>query len=55
MNLFGPDSQTQLIAENDDSGLSRNSRLQSQLAPGEYFVRIRHFSQTGTGICIRFE
>jgi tyrosinase len=49
MNLFGPDSQTQAIAENDDGGVATNSRLQVQLAAGEYFVIIRHYSQTGVG------
>ena len=49
MNLFGPDSQSQAIAEDDDSGASRNSRLQQQLNVGEYFVRIRHYDSAGTG------
>jgi tyrosinase len=49
MNLFGPDSQTQAIAENDDSGLNRNSQLRLQLSAGEYFVRIRHYDPAGTG------
>ena len=49
MNLFGPDSQTLAIAENDDSGVSRNSRLQVQLVAGEYFVSIRHYSRFRTG------
>ena len=49
MNLFGPNSQTQAIAENDDGGEFRNSRLQLQLAAGEYFVSIRHYSLFSTG------
>jgi tyrosinase len=49
MNLFGPNSQSLPITENDDSGINRNSRVQVQLTEGEYFVRIRHFSQTGVG------
>ncbi len=49
MNLFGPNSQSLPIAENDDSDINRNSRLQLQLTAGEYFVRIRHFSTSGTG------
>jgi len=49
MNLFGPNSQSLPIAENDDSGINRNSRLQVQLTAGEYFVRIRHFSPSGIG------
>lgn len=50
MKLFGPDSQTQLIAEDDDGGEGTNSRIIVDLAPGRYFVQIRHFnSQEGTG------
>lgn len=49
MNLFGPDSQAEAIAENDDSGINRNSRLQRLLDAGEYFVRIRHYDSAGTG------
>lgn len=49
MTLFGPDSQTTQIAENDDGGFNLNSRVSVQLNPGEYFVRIRHYSAQGTG------
>ncbi|MCH9698136.1 MAG: tyrosinase family protein [Gammaproteobacteria bacterium] len=49
MTVFGPDSETLQIATDDDSGFLRNARLQLQLQPGEYFVRIRHYSNTGTG------
>ena len=50
MSLFGPDSQTQKIAENDDGGIGRNSKIVVDLSPGGYFVQIRHFNQTsGTG------
>lgn len=49
MNLFGPNSQSLAIAENDDSGINRNSRMQVQLSAGEYFIRIRHFSPAGIG------
>lgn len=47
MKLFGPDSQTNLIAEDDDSGVGRNSRITASLIPGQYFVQIRHFDQSG--------
>lgn len=47
MSLFGPDSQTAKIAENDDGGEGRNSRIVADLVPGEYFVQIRHFNQGG--------
>ncbi|MCZ6682298.1 MAG: tyrosinase family protein [Planctomycetota bacterium] len=49
LTLFGPNSQTIQIAENDDGGFSLNSRISRQLDVGEYFVRVRHFSVNGTG------
>ena len=50
MKLFGPGSQTSLIAEDDDSGVGENARIIANLIPGQYFVQVRHFSQaTGTG------
>ena len=49
LSLFGPGSQTNLIAQNDDSGFRLNSRIVVSLAGGEYFVRVRHFSAQGTG------
>jgi len=50
MRLFGPDSQTAMIAEDDDGGAGRNSKIAADLVPGKYFVQIRHFNQaSGTG------
>ncbi len=49
LSLFGPNSQTTLIAEDDDSGLGRLSLLVQDLVVGQYFVRVRHYSSTGTG------
>ena len=50
MKLFGPNSQTLLIAEDDDGGEGRNSRIVSDLIEGEYFVQIRHYnSNQGRG------
>lgn len=49
LTLFGPNSQTAEVARDDDSGIFRNSRIRMPLAPGEYFVRVRHFSSIGTG------
>ena len=49
MRLFGPNNQTTLVAEDDDSGSDRNSRIVRLLSPGDYFVQLRHFSPTGTG------
>ncbi len=47
--LFGPDSQTGEVARDDDSGPGTLSRIQRNLPAGTYFVRVRHFSATGTG------
>jgi Astacin (Peptidase family M12A)/Bacterial pre-peptidase C-terminal domain len=50
MKLFGPNSQTLLIAEDDDGGAGLNSRITADLIPGRYFVQIRHFNTArGTG------
>lgn len=50
MKLFGPNSQTLLVAEDDDGGEGRNSRITANLIPGKYFVQIRHYNTTsGTG------
>jgi hypothetical protein len=45
MKLFGPNSETALIAEDDDSGLDSNARIARNLIPGRYFVQIRHYNQ----------
>jgi hypothetical protein len=47
--VYGPDSQTGLVAADDDSGTSRNARVATLLTPGRYFVRVRHQRPTGTG------
>ena len=50
MKLFGPDSKTSLIAEDDDGGTGYNSKIAADLRPGEYFVQIRHYNTAaGTG------
>jgi len=50
MKLFGPDSKTSLIAEDDDGGAGYNSKIVADLMPGEYFVQIRHYNTAaGTG------
>ncbi len=50
MKLFGPDSDTNLIAEDDDGGTGRNSRIVTDLIEGEYIVQIRHYNtRRGTG------
>jgi hypothetical protein len=47
--LYGPDSQTRLVAQDDDSGPDTNARIVANLQPGAYFVAIRHYSPNGTG------
>ena len=49
LSLYGPNSQTKLIGQNDDSGVGRNARLEATLQPGTYFVQVRHFSAGSTG------
>lgn len=50
MKLFGPNSQTSLIAEDDDGGVGLNARIVADIIPGQYFVPIRHFNKArGTG------
>jgi hypothetical protein len=50
MKLFGPNSRTLLIAEDDDGGEGYNPRIVTQLVRGDYFLQVRHFnSQRGTG------
>jgi hypothetical protein len=50
MKLFGPNSQTNVIAEDDDSGVDLNARIVADLIPGEYFVQVRHWNRAnGTG------
>lgn len=47
--LFGPNNQTSLIAEDDDGGYGRNSRIEAVLSPGNYFAQVRHFDPNATG------
>jgi hypothetical protein len=49
LTLFGPNSDTNRIAEDDDSGPSTLSRIRGFLAVGTYFARVGHFSPTKTG------
>jgi hypothetical protein len=49
VSLFGPNSETRLIAEDDDSGPGNLSLLVQNLGAGQYFVRVRHFSASSTG------
>lgn len=49
MKLFGPNSPTALIEEDDDSGLDLNARIAASLIAGEYFVQVKHYSARATG------
>jgi len=46
MKLFGPDSRTHVIAEDDDSGVGNNARINADLIAGKYFVQIRHYDRS---------
>ena len=47
MKLFGPESRTMLVAEDDDSGQGSNALIMADLAPGKYFLQVRHYNQAG--------
>jgi tyrosinase len=49
LSLFGPDSETTLIAQDDDSGPNLLSRIEIALLAGTYYVRVRHYSSFATG------
>ncbi len=50
MKLFGPDSPTALIAEDDDSGVDTNALIRADLIPGRYYVQVRHYNRaSGVG------
>jgi hypothetical protein len=49
VSLFGPDSETTLVAEDDDSGPGTLSLLVRDLTVGQYVVMVRHFSPARTG------
>jgi len=49
LSLFGPNDETRLIQQDDDSGTNLNSRIRLTLNTGEYYARVRHFSPEGTG------
>jgi len=47
MKLFGPNSETAVIAEDDDSGSGTNARINASLTVGVYFVQVRHYNREG--------
>lgn len=46
MKLFGPNSPTDVIAEDDDSGVDTNARIRASLIPGLYYVQVRHYNKS---------
>ena len=46
MKLFGPNSPTSLLEEDDDSGRGLNPRISANLLPGTYFVQVRHYDRS---------
>ena len=46
MKLFGPNSKTSLLAEDDDGGVGLNAKIAANLVPGQYFAQIRHYNKT---------
>lgn len=49
MSLHGPNSETALLAADDDSGARFNARIERDLGPGAYVVHVRHQRNGGTG------
>lgn len=50
LRIFGPQSATALIAENDDGGWYLSSRVNIDLIAGRYYADVRHFNKAkGTG------
>jgi len=50
MKLFGPGSETALIAEDDDSGVDANASITANLVAGGYFIQVRHYNtRSGMG------
>ena len=45
IKLFGPNSETALIAEDDDSGIDTNALIVRDLLAGNYFVQVRHYNR----------
>ena len=45
MKLFGPNSPTALMAEDDDSGVDHNARIAASLIEGRYYAQVRHYNR----------
>ncbi len=49
MSLFGPDSTTNLLAQDDAGGSGTNARISAFLEPGSYYARVRHYNPQSSG------
>lgn len=49
VSLYGPNSDSRMIAKDDDSGRARNARITANLPAGDYLIRVRHFNNRSTG------
>ena len=49
LSLFGPGKADQLVAEDDDSGIGLNPKIQVFLEPGDYFARVKGYGDDNTG------
>ena len=45
MLFRSPNSETALIAEDDDSGIASNALIAANLIPGDYFAQVRHYNK----------
>lgn len=48
--LFGLESPTAYIDENDDDGDLLSSAITRELAPGTYYAKVRAYSASGSGM-----
>jgi hypothetical protein len=44
--LYGPDSRTRLLEEDDDDGTGLNARIVRHLDEGTYYVQVQHYNAT---------
>jgi Astacin (Peptidase family M12A) len=49
MSLAGPNSETSVMALDNDSGKGTNARIVRRLEPATYYLKVQHYHPTGTG------
>jgi hypothetical protein len=49
MELYGPNTQTTLLEEDDDDGFGYAAKITRTLNPGVYYIKIRAYRATKTG------